>query len=177
MAVSRTAKLESIFLLAFISGHLVAAEGAYKPSEPVNVRVWTNSSSSPPFVYPELSDGDFGMPQLQKKPNLGICVSGGAFLDGLNYSSRQLNHVTVACGSTGEHSSAHSELSCTRHCAAYKQHDLTSFSMCICAVWLLPLCAGGMRATTLALGWVRALWQVSDMLHDTFDMLPAAQFD
>uniref|UniRef100_A0A383VT98 Uncharacterized protein n=1 Tax=Tetradesmus obliquus TaxID=3088 RepID=A0A383VT98_TETOB len=81
--------------LVLIIGPSKAEKGLHKPAGPITARVWTNSSSSPPFVYPELSDGEFGMPLLQRKPNLGICVSGG-----------------------------------------------------------------GMRATTLALGWVRALWQM-----------------
>jgi hypothetical protein len=89
-----TLPLLSLCLLVSIYIHVVAAERAYKPAGPVTVRVWTNSSSSPPFVYPELSDGEFGMPQLQKKPNLGICVSGGSLHAGFSYSSWLLNHVT-----------------------------------------------------------------------------------
>lgn len=63
--------------LVLIIGPSKAEKGLHKPAGPITARVWTNSSSSPPFVYPELSDGEFGMPLLQRKPNLGICVSGG----------------------------------------------------------------------------------------------------
>jgi hypothetical protein len=100
MAGSRvpTLPLLSICLLATITTRLIAAETAYKPAGPITVRVWTNSSSSPPFVYPELSDGEFGMPQLQKKLNFGICVSGGALTAELGYNSMKTTRVTVYLG-------------------------------------------------------------------------------
>ncbi|KAF8060477.1 OHP1 [Scenedesmus sp. PABB004] len=71
-----------------------AREAVFTPRGNVSARVWTNASA-PGFVWPELSDTEFGMPALLRRPNLGIALSGG-----------------------------------------------------------------GMRATTLALGWVRALWQM-----------------
>lgn len=52
--------------------------GAYEPDSAYDVRVWKNFTSSN-FIFPELADDDFGMPGLQGKPSIGICLGGGGF--------------------------------------------------------------------------------------------------
>lgn len=38
---------------------------------------WSGDATQPGFVFPELSDGEFGIPNLQAKGSFGIGVSGG----------------------------------------------------------------------------------------------------
>ena len=47
------------------------------PPAPLNVTIWPGDSSDPRFVFPELSQGEYGIPALQQKANFGIGVSGG----------------------------------------------------------------------------------------------------
>ena len=51
---------------------------AYSPARSFDVRVWTNYSSDG-FVFPELADDDWGMPELQGKPSVGVALGGGGF--------------------------------------------------------------------------------------------------
>ncbi|GAX84700.1 hypothetical protein CEUSTIGMA_g12122.t1 [Chlamydomonas eustigma] len=54
----------------------------------INTTVWPGDATEPGFIFPELSDGPFGIPALQKKANIGIGVSGGglrAVFLGLGY--------------------------------------------------------------------------------------------
>jgi hypothetical protein len=40
--------------------------------------VWPNYTS-PDFIFPELRDDDYGLPDLAAKPSLGIALGGGGF--------------------------------------------------------------------------------------------------
>ncbi|PNW85074.1 hypothetical protein CHLRE_03g170600v5 [Chlamydomonas reinhardtii] len=54
-------------------------EQVFEPTEPARVFVWSGSDQ-PGFVYPELSpSGDWGIPDLQARPNLGVALSGGGY--------------------------------------------------------------------------------------------------
>ncbi len=44
----------------------------------VTVKCWIGNSGQGTLVFPELSDGDHSLPSLQAKPNIGLCLSGGA---------------------------------------------------------------------------------------------------
>jgi hypothetical protein len=66
-----------VALLALIQ-YVHARDGVFVPKEPAPVHVWTGTDGAD-FVYPEQSDGDFGMPALTEKPNFGIAVSGGGY--------------------------------------------------------------------------------------------------
>jgi hypothetical protein len=56
------------------SDAIITLRGAFEPNAPFDVRVWGNFSS-PSFVFPELADDDFGIPELQGKPR---CAAGRA---------------------------------------------------------------------------------------------------
>ena len=66
------------FLFLTWSHHAEAADAVFQPTDPAAVHVWTGTDG-PDFVYPEQSEGDFGMPELTKKPSFGIAVSGGGY--------------------------------------------------------------------------------------------------
>ncbi|KXZ56638.1 hypothetical protein GPECTOR_1g575 [Gonium pectorale] len=51
----------------------------FEPDDPVSVHVWSGSDQ-PGFEYPELSrTGDWGIPALLSRPNLGVALSGGGY--------------------------------------------------------------------------------------------------
>jgi hypothetical protein len=67
----------------------------------INATVWPGDATEPGFVFPELSDGPFGIPALQRKANIGIGVSGGglrAVFLGLGYlrGMHMLGHLNKA---------------------------------------------------------------------------------
>ena len=63
-------------LLALALCVAAAQAQLFVPQKDVTAYVWTNSTS-PDFVWPELSEGEFGMPALMAKPSFGIGFSGG----------------------------------------------------------------------------------------------------
>ncbi|KAG2442832.1 hypothetical protein HXX76_002911 [Chlamydomonas incerta] len=55
------------------------AGSVFEPKQPARVFVWAGSDQ-PGVVYPELSpSGDWGIPDLQARPNLGVALSGGGY--------------------------------------------------------------------------------------------------
>jgi hypothetical protein len=64
--------------LLFTCSAWAARDGVYVPDKPIEVHYWTGTEKST-FVYPEQTKGEWGMPSLLQKPNLGIAVSGGGF--------------------------------------------------------------------------------------------------
>ena len=63
-------------LIAALAAATAAQAQLFTPQKDVTAYVWTNSTS-PDFVWPELSDTDFGMPALMAKPSFGVGFSGG----------------------------------------------------------------------------------------------------
>lgn len=49
--------------------------GTFKPAANVTGTIWTYG---PGFIYPELSDSAWGIPELKKRPSFGIAVRGDA---------------------------------------------------------------------------------------------------
>lgn len=49
----------------------------YKPDSNVTGTVWRMDSN---FVYPELSDGPYGIPKLRERPSFSIAVGGASML-------------------------------------------------------------------------------------------------
>lgn len=69
----------TLLLLAAAGAHAVLeVKGAYQPSAPFDVRVWPNYTS-PGFVFPELADDEWGLSELQEKPEIGVAFGGGGF--------------------------------------------------------------------------------------------------
>ena len=65
-----------LLALAALACLATAQAQLFAPQKDVKAYVWTNSTS-PDFVWPELSDTDWGMPALLAKPSFGIGFSGG----------------------------------------------------------------------------------------------------
>lgn len=63
-------------ILLFRVFGLASQQSVYRPQAPVTAHLWTDTTS-PDFVHPELSDTEFGIPDIIARPNLGIAVSGG----------------------------------------------------------------------------------------------------
>jgi hypothetical protein len=56
----------------------VLAGPAFRPAAPLNVAVWTNADAEW-FSYPEQSNtSNYYMQDVDRRPNVGIAVSGGA---------------------------------------------------------------------------------------------------
>lgn len=74
----RAVPAAALLLLACCGAQLLqraasADADTYRPKGWVTGDVWQFSGASS-FVYPELSSGPYGMPELQKRPSLGIAV-------------------------------------------------------------------------------------------------------
>jgi hypothetical protein len=94
----------TLVFLAAVGGveGVITLRGAFEPESSFDVRTWTNYSS-PDFVFPELSDDEFGMPALAAKPSVGVALGGGGFRAGIMALGwiRGLHEVGLACSGNG----------------------------------------------------------------------------
>ena len=134
-------------LLLLLLSPRAAAETPHRPSEPVAGDVWRFGGG---FEYPELSAGAYGMPQLLARPNLGIAVRTAARARRRARAWGRARVPGAARACPGPRAPAQGPRAPARR--PYARPPPRA-----------QLSGGGYRATTLALGWVRALHAMGAM--------------
>jgi len=81
-------------------GPLTYLGAVHRPLKPFPVTLWTNTSSG--FIYPELTDGPFGIAALQSKLSLGVAhMCGGTRAGALTLGTLRALYA-VRCGAADD---------------------------------------------------------------------------